>query len=103
MALTKAETGEAPLGSGASATVNANGPADAAGAAAGAAPAAARATPSQPGALAVKPRAFKAVVGRGHPEFSSNRQQVRLLNAHLNATTRLRDLQGALQGRFTRV
>lgn len=27
---------------------------------------------------AVRPGMFKALVGRGHPEFSSNRQQVRL-------------------------
>ena len=71
VALTEGRTGEAPA-----AEPGADGPADAVGAAAGASPAAAADVPAKLGALAVKPQAFKTLVGRGHPEFSSNRQQV---------------------------
>jgi ubiquitin carboxyl-terminal hydrolase 5/13 len=79
VALVDGRTGDAPAGPAAAATESlvADGPVDPAGAAAGAAPAAA-ASPGagQADALAVKPQAFKHLVGRGHPEFSSNRQQV---------------------------
>ena len=79
VALVEGRTGDAPAGP---ATVTTESPAtgglvDPAGAAAGAAPAAAASPASgQAGTLAVKPQAFKHLVGRGHPEFSSNRQQV---------------------------
>lgn len=80
VALVEGRTGDAPAGPAAAIaeTPAAGGPVDPAGAAAGAAPAAA-ASPGTGHAdtLAVKPQAFKYLVGRGHPEFSSNRQQVR--------------------------
>jgi hypothetical protein len=79
VALVEGRTGDAPAGPAAATTESpaASGPVDPARAAAGAAPAAA-ASPggSQADILAVKPQAFKYLIGRGHPEFSSNRQQV---------------------------
>jgi hypothetical protein len=80
VALVEGRTGDAPAGPAADAaeSATANGPIDPAGAAAGAAPAAAAAPGGgSSGTVAVKPQAFKVLVGRGHPEFSSNRQQVR--------------------------
>lgn len=80
MALVEGCTGDAPSGPAAATAEShgANAPVDPAGAAAGAAPAAAASQgASQAGSLAVKPQAFKHLVGRGHPEFSSSRQQVR--------------------------
>lgn len=74
LALTTGHTGDAPAGPAVDAM--ADGPTDAAGAAAGAAPAAAAAPGATADSLAVKPQAFKSLVGKGHPEFSSNRQQV---------------------------
>jgi hypothetical protein len=72
-------TGDASAGPAADlkATPAANGPVDPAGAAAGVAPAAAAVLEGGGGSsMAIKPQAFKVLVGRGHPEFSSNRQQV---------------------------
>ena len=84
VALTTGRTGDE--GAAAAAADAVSGPVDAVGAAAGAAPAAA-AKPAEDGAAdaggrsrkpaALKPQAFKSLVGKGHPEFSSNRQQVK--------------------------
>jgi len=38
----------------------------------------------------VAPRMFKYLVGRGHPEFSSNRQQVRSSSSGNSSSSRLR-------------
>ncbi len=94
VALVTARTGAPPHGDDSSTpmdtetTVAAADGTDAEGAALGRAGAAAAEGGRDKGAErdAVRPASFKALVGKGHPEFSSARQQV---SGHTNATRRL--------------